>query len=78
MFEILRRGPMPQDKITWMIQNKEIFEADKFFTDTGIESRDIEINFEMHKLATDPEIIKIAEEFVALEKQVPVEHAKRL
>ena len=47
---------MPQDRITWMIRNKEVFEADKFFADTGIESRDIEYNFELHKLATDPEI----------------------
>lgn len=61
-----------------MIRNKEIFEADKFFADTGIESRDIEYNFELHKLATDPEIIKISQEFIELEKKVPEEHKKRL
>jgi len=78
MFQILRTQQMPQDRITWMIRNKEIFEADKFFADTGIESRDIEYNFELHKLASDPEIIKIAEEFAELERKVPQEHTKKL
>ena len=78
MFQILRAQPMSQDRITWMIKNKETFEADRFFADTGIESRDIDVNFELHKLATDPQIIKIAAEFAAKEKQVPVDHQQRL
>lgn len=69
---------MRQDAITWMIQNKETFEADKFFVDTGIESRDIELNFEKFNLATDPEILAINEDYVRKEKEVQEQHKRNL
>jgi len=69
---------MRQDAITWMIQNKETFEADRFFVETGIESRDIEVNFEKYNLATDPEILAINEDYVRKEKDVQEQHKLNL